>query len=115
MKVLGSAVATLLLLLGVVFCVAAAASGLWARWILGGILLGAGVAVMYVTRMKAPETRVTVTQKIDLSGDVALEELTCAQCGGTLDSTSVSVRAGAVFVTCPFCSAEYQIEEEPKW
>ncbi|GAG08140.1 unnamed protein product, partial [marine sediment metagenome] len=34
---------------------------------------------------------------------------------GTLDSKSVSVQAGAVFVNCPYCESSYQIEEAPKW
>jgi phosphoribosylformylglycinamidine synthase len=25
------------------------------------------------------------------------------------------VRAGAIFITCEFCGADYQLEEQPKW
>lgn len=115
MKAVGFLFAGLLLVLGAIFCAAAAATGLGARWILGAILLGAGLAMIYFLRMKTPETRVTVTQQIDLSGDVSLEKLTCTNCAATLDSKSVSVRAGAVFVHCPYCESEYQLEEAPKW
>ncbi len=115
MKIVGYLFAGLLVLLGLMFCVAAASSGIWPRWILGGILTGAGIAVIYFLRMKVPETKVTVTRKIDLSGDVQLEELNCKSCGAALDAKSVSVRAGAIFVKCPFCQSEYQIEEAPKW
>ena len=115
MKVIGYVFSGLLLLLGFVFAVAAASSGIWQRWILSGILLGAGIMVIYFLRMKVPETRVSVTQQIDLSGDVQLEELNCNNCGATLDAKSVSVQAGAVFVNCPYCDSQYQIEEAPKW
>ena len=54
-------------------------------------------------------------QKIDLSGDVKLQDLTCRACGGTLGKESVIVKAGAVFVNCQYCGATYQIEEAPKW
>jgi hypothetical protein len=39
----------------------------------------------------------------------------CRNCGATLDSKSVSLQAGAVFVKCPFCDSQYQVEEAPKW
>jgi len=114
-KIIGYVFSGLLVALGLVFCVAASASGIWQRWILGGILLGAGVVVVYFLRMKVPDTKVSVTQKIDLSGDVQLEELACRSCGATLDGKSVSVKAGAVFVKYPYCDSEYQVEEAPKW
>ncbi len=53
--------------------------------------------------------------KLDLSGDVSLQEIICKQCGATLSQKSISVAAGAVFVKCEFCAAEYQMEEAPKW
>lgn len=115
MNALGYLFSGLLIVLGVLFCVAAGATGLWQRWILGGILLGSGLALMYFLRMKTPETRVSVTHQVDLSGDVSLEKLTCTNCGATLEKDSVSVRAGAVFVSCPYCETEYQMEEAPKW
>jgi len=115
MKSAGYVFGGFLILFGVLFCTAAATTGIWPRWILGGILLASGLAVLYFMRMKIPDTKVQVTQKIDLSGDVQLEHLTCKSCGATLDSKSVSVAAGAVFVKCPFCNSQYQIEEAPKW
>ena len=101
--------------LGLIFCVAAATTGLWQRWILGGILLGSGLLVVYFLRLKVPETNLTITRKIDFSGDVELQELNCKSCGAQLDSESVSMKAGAVFVKCPFCDSEFQIEEAPLW
>ncbi len=115
MRFAGYVFGAFLVLFGIVFCAAAAATGLWQRWILGGILLGAGVAIFYIVGMKIPATQVNVTQKIDLSGDVQLEHLTCKSCGATLDSKSVTVSAGAIFVKCPFCGSQYQMEEAPKW
>jgi hypothetical protein len=65
--------------------------------------------------MKTPEQKVTVHQQIDLTGDVGLETLSCRNCGATLEAGSVNVRAGAAFVSCPYCQTEYQMEEEAKW
>jgi Zn finger protein HypA/HybF involved in hydrogenase expression len=83
------------------------------RIITGVILLGVAAGLVYFARMKTPEKK--IVQQIDLSGDVQTEQLSCKACGATLDSESVSVQAGAVFVKCPYCGTSYQIEEEPKW
>ena len=53
--------------------------------------------------------------KVDMPGDTSLEQIQCKQCGATLSSKSVRYAAGAIFVSCEFCSAEYQLEEAPKW
>ena len=115
MKAVGYFFAVALGLLGLIFCVSAASAGVWQRWLLGGILLGAAGVVVYFLRMKVPEQKISVTQKVRLTGDVSLEEMKCRNCGGVLDSKSVSVQAGAVFVKCPYCDSQYQIEEAPKW
>ncbi len=113
MKLIGYVFATALLLLGFVFAAAAASTGIWQRWVLAVILVGAGLAVICVLRMKTP--RVSITQQIDLSGDVHLEELTCRACGGALAAKDIALREGAIFVACPYCGKSYQVEEAPKW
>lgn len=112
-KAIGYIFSGLLTLCGFVFCAAAVSTGLWQRWILGGVLLGAGIAVAFIVKMKGPKT--TVIRKIDLSGDVRLEDMTCRKCGGGLSPESVSIHAGAVHVKCPFCQSDYHLEEAPKW
>jgi uncharacterized Zn-finger protein len=83
------------------------------RIVVGLVLLGAAGALFYLGKMKAPQP--TLIQKIDLTGDVSAQDLKCKSCGGKLDSSSVSVEAGAVFIKCPYCGAQYQLEEAPKW
>ncbi len=83
-----------------------------------GVVLFAGAAVLVFlvrVRPQPSQTNVTVTQKIELSGDVSAQNLTCKNCGGRLTEKSVSVKAGAVFITCEFCGTAYQLEEAPKW
>lgn len=78
-------------------------------WIAAGVLI-------YLTRMQPPApTQITHVQKIDLTGDVHLEQMKCMSCGGALGKEHLIVKAGAIFVDCPYCGASYQIEEEPKW
>ena len=111
MKLVAYPLAAVLAALGLMFIVGA--QGLPLRIVVGVVLLAAAGALIWLALQQKSET--TIVQKIDLSGDVKLEQLTCRSCGGTLGKDSVSVRAGGVFVNCQNCGENYQIEEEPKW
>jgi len=104
-----------LALLGLLFVVAAGQGNAVVRVVIGVVCLGAAAALVALLRLKPThETHVHQTQ-LDLSGDVSLQQITCNQCGATLSEKSITVTAGAVFVKCEFCAAEYQLEEAPKW
>ena len=113
MKLVAYPLAALLAALGLVFVVGAQGQSL--RIVVGVILWAAAGALVWLALQKPKPSITTVVQKIDLSGEVKLQNLTCRACGGTLAKESVSVKAGAVFVNCPYCGAAYQIEEEPAW
>jgi DNA-directed RNA polymerase subunit RPC12/RpoP len=80
-----------------------------------GVLAAAGVGVFLLLRWQRPRPRIEIEQKIDIGGDVEMEALKCESCGAQLDKSAISLAEGAVVVTCPYCSATYQIVEEPKW
>ncbi len=113
MKLVAYPLAVLLGLLGVVFV--AGAQGQAMRVVVGVVLMAAAGALVWLARQQVKQSITTVVQKIDLSGDVNLQDLKCRACGGTLSKESVTVKAGAVFVNCPYCETAYQLEEEPKW
>jgi hypothetical protein len=113
---------------GVLYLLAAhdaAASNPGGRLALGVGMLVAGLAIWAVAAVVAflawrrmqpkPEQRVTIRQEVDLTGGVELASLTCQKCAAPLDKSAVTVKEGAVFVSCPHCGATYQIVEEPKW
>jgi hypothetical protein len=101
----------LLMLLGILFVVGYQQQT--ARLIIGLVLIGGGFLLIAAMRLRPKET--TFVQKIDLSGDISAQELKCKNCGSTLTNKSVSIRAGAIFISCEFCGTEYQLEEAPKW
>ncbi len=113
MKLVAYPLAGLLAVLGLVFVVGA--QGQWMRIVVGVVLWLAAAAMIVLALLRPRQMTTTLVQKIDLSGDVDLEELTCRTCGGSLGKESVTVRAGAVFINCPYCGAAYQLEEAPKW
>jgi hypothetical protein len=85
-------------------------------WIpIGLVSMAAGFVLIWLARRRPGDEPVEIIQKIDLSGDVSLEKMTCRNCGGTLTSDNIKMVAGAPVVTCPYCGTSYQLEEEPKW
>ncbi|MBN2360946.1 MAG: hypothetical protein JXR83_15935 [Deltaproteobacteria bacterium] len=113
MKSVFVVLALVLAVLGVIFLIGS--QGLILRLAVGTVLLASAVAlIVAATRRPRLEQR-TIVQRIELSGDVQQQELTCRNCGAALGPESVSVRAGAAFVTCRYCGAGYQLEEAPKW
>jgi hypothetical protein len=120
LKIIGYIVAAILVLFGVLFLLAAfsadAASPV-GRLIVGALLIAVGLGIIFAVRMREPKPKqeVTIRQEIELGGDVQMEALKCESCGGQLDESAITVAEGAVMVSCPYCSATYQIVEEPKW
>ena len=83
--------------------------------VVGVILIVAAIAFLWLALMKPKPSETTLVQKIDLSGDVNIEQMKCRSCGGILNKDSISVRAGGIFINCPYCGSAYQLEEAPKW
>ena len=110
-RVIAYVLAAAIGVLGLIFIVGA--QGQILRFIIGGILILGAAGLIALSRLAPVHT--TITQKIDLSGDVDVQDLVCRRCGGHLSQKSISVRAGAVFVNCEYCGAAYQLEEQPKW
>lgn len=114
-RIISYIAAGILILFGVLFLVGSGASGSGVMWIITGVILvGAGFGLIWFTSRKAKE-QMELVQKIELSGDIELETLTCNHCGGALTSDNVKMVAGAPVVSCPYCGTSYQLTEEPKW
>lgn len=79
-----------------------------------GLLLVAVSLLLLFMAFRKKET-VIVEQKIDIGGEVNSRILKCKNCGAELNKDAMEVKLGAVFIACPYCHSQYQIEEEPKW
>jgi predicted RNA-binding Zn-ribbon protein involved in translation (DUF1610 family) len=113
MEIITYLIAAVVAFFGFMFVVGA--QGQIIRVIVGIILFAAAGVLVYLTRVRPKHEEVTHVQKIDLSGDVELEQMKCMSCGGALSKDNIEVKAGAIFVECPYCGASYQVEEAPKW
>jgi hypothetical protein len=120
-RIVGAVFACVLILFGILWLLAAS-SGSEAnaspggRFLLGIILLIAGALSLFAALWKPGKAKkLEIVQKIELPGDLRLEQLKCSSCGAKLDRDSISVKAGSVVISCPYCHSTYEIEEEPKW
>jgi hypothetical protein len=116
-KVIAYIAAAILLFFGVLFIWGAFSESGSPGWILTG-LIQIGIAfglIWFASRRRAEPGQTEIVQKIDLSGKVNLEKLTCRNCGGALTADNIKMVAGAPVVSCPYCNTSYQLSEEPKW
>ncbi|MFQ5905821.1 MAG: hypothetical protein ACE5JA_04535 [bacterium] len=120
-RIVGIVVAAIFLFFGVLWLLAATSSSpenvsSGGRFFVGIILMAVGGLLLFAA-VKKPgrERELKIVQKVELPGDLRLEQLKCSSCGARLDKDSISVRGGSIIVSCPYCSSVYEIEEEPKW
>jgi len=111
-------VAIFLVLLGVVFLIAAGTQNL-----LTGVALMAVAAMLmfYSYRSRrieaAKPTLVSQNFTVTMSGSGQMEkrELKCKSCGAPLADENLRVVQGGVIMTCPYCGTVSSLEESPKW
>jgi hypothetical protein len=120
------AVAAILIGVGAVYLCSASAPGVdvgsrvmvaVGLLLVGLILMGIGVAIIWVvkTRGPAPIQQITQQVELDMPGDVNVEKLKCQSCGAELSKDAVSLVQGAIMINCPYCGSTYQLTEAPKW
>lgn len=118
-RILAYLAAAILIFFGVLFIWGAFSPQGSPSWILIGVIsvaIGFGLIVLAGARAKREaQAKQELIQKIELSGEINLEKLTCRNCGGALSSDNIKMVAGAPVVTCPYCATSYQLTEEPKW
>ncbi len=118
-KIIGYIIAAILVFFGVLFVWAAFSPGGEPGWIVIGIIsVAVGLGIIALVKFREPKPAQPpqeIIQKIDLSGDIEMETLKCEKCGGELTKDSITVKEGAIFISCPYCGSTYQMVEEPKW
>jgi len=118
-KIIGYIIAAIMIFFGVLFVWAAFSPEGETGWILVGVIsVGIGLGIIGLIKFRQPKPAQSpqeIIQKIDLSGEIEMETLKCQKCGGELQKDSITVKEGAVFISCPYCGSAYQLVEEPKW
>ena len=115
-RIIAYIAAAILIFFGVLFVWGAFSPQGSPGWIIVGVIsIGAGLVLIWLAGRQAKREATEIVQKIELSGDVDLETLSCRNCGGALSPDNVKMIAGAPVVSCPYCNTSYQLTEEPKW
>lgn len=117
MKTIANISAAILIFFGVLAIWGAFSETGSPSWIIVGLIIvaiGFGI-ILLANRRKAAVTGQNVTLKIDLPGNVKMDQLKCRSCGGTITMENIKMVAGAPVVSCPYCGSSYQMTEEPKW
>ena len=118
-KIIGYIIAAILIFFGILFIWAAFSPQGETGWIVVGIIsVAIGLGIIGLIKFREPKPAQPpqeIIQKIDLSGDIEMETLKCEKCGGELKKDSITVKEGAIFISCPYCGSTYQMVEEPKW
>ncbi len=105
-KILAAVFSAVAFVIGLAFLITGRAA-------IGLVLFAVALAILFLG-LRKKET-VVVQQRLEIGGDVRAELLKCRNCGAVLNKEDMEVRLGAVFISCPYCHGQYQLEEEPKW
>jgi hypothetical protein len=117
-RIIAYLAAALLFIFGGLFILGAFSPDGSPNWIFTGlILVGMSFGLIWLASRlgRAQAAKTEIVQKIELSGDINLESLSCRNCGGALTADNIKMVAGAPVVSCPYCNTSYQLAEEPKW
>ncbi|MGA9397282.1 MAG: hypothetical protein WBV22_03390 [Anaerolineaceae bacterium] len=117
-KIISIILASISILLGVLFIIGSFSDSTLSWLLIGGILVTIGAVIMWIgtrQKSKASDDSQNVTLNIDLPGNISLDTLKCEYCGGNLTAENIKMVAGAPVVTCPYCHTTYQLTEKPKW
>lgn len=115
-RIIAYIAAAILIFFGVLFIYATFSPTGQTSWLIIGVIsVGIGFGLIWLAGRQAKLEAAELVQRIELSGDIDLETLTCRNCGGSLSPDNVKMMAGAPVVSCPYCNTSYQLTEEPKW
>jgi predicted RNA-binding Zn-ribbon protein involved in translation (DUF1610 family) len=109
--ILGIIVVTVLFFFGIIFALAASAENATTRLVTAILLFALGFVIIYYL-VRQPKS---VTQKLEISGEMKAVPLKCPNCGASVDANQIKIVSGVPYATCPYCGHTFEVAEEPKW
>lgn len=108
-SVLGGIVAAVMFFFALIF---AFATYYWPTGLaVSAILFIAAFALIYFVTKKPT----TITQRLEVSGEMKTVGLKCPNCGGAVDPKQIKIVSGVPYATCSYCGHMFEVAEEPKW
>lgn len=99
------------ILLSLIFLVASPDTDLLQRLIVVVPMLALGVFLVRKSIRECADKTVVTSRTIELGGDADLENMICKKCGAKLSSKNIILKSETVFLSCPCCKTEYQLED----
>ena len=107
--VVGAISVAVLLFFSIIFAIASVYAP--TRLIVAALLFAAALGIAYVVS-RQPKS---ITQKVELSGQMQTVALKCPNCAASIDANSIKLVSGVPYATCPYCGRMFEVAEEPKW
>jgi DNA-directed RNA polymerase subunit RPC12/RpoP len=109
--ILGIITVAVLFFFGIIFAIAASAENTVTRLVTAVFLFAASFIVIYYVA-RQPKT---VTQRLEVSGEMKAVQLKCPNCGASVDANRIKIVSAVPYATCPYCGHAFEVTEEPKW
>lgn len=109
--ILGIIAIAVLFFFGIIFALAASAGNTATRLITAILLFAVGFVIIYYLA-RQPKS---VTQKLEISGEMKAVPLKCPNCSASVDANQIKIVSGVPYATCPYCGHTFEVAEEPKW
>ena len=107
--VLGGIASAIMFFFAIIF---AFATAYWPTGLaVSAILFIAAFTLIYFATRKP----VTITQKLEVSGEMKAAGLKCPNCSASVDPNQIKTISGVAYATCPYCGHTFEVTEEPKW
>jgi len=111
-KVFGYVSVVVLFSLGILFAWAASVANTGTRLTIAFISIASALLTLYILqRGKQTET----VQRVEVSGPIKAQEITCPYCSAPLDLKLMKVVGGVPTITCLYCGRSFEVTEKPKW
>ena len=110
--ILGTIIAIVLFFFAFIF---AFATNYWPTGLIVSALLFVVTLAIVYTIYVVTRKPTTVTQTLNVSGEMKAVGIKCPNCGASINTASIKIMSGVPYATCPYCGHTFEVTEEPKW
>ncbi len=111
-RIIGYILAALLFSIGLLFAWASSVQYTTSRLGVALLSIASSLVIIYFLQRSRPEE---IVQRVEVSGSIKAQEITCPHCSAPLDLGLVRARDGVPTIKCPYCGRSFEVVEEPKW
>jgi len=111
-RIFGYISVVILFFLGIIFAWASSVENTGPRLGVALISIASALIILYVLQRSKP---VEMVQRVEVSGPIKAQEITCPYCSAPLDLKLMKVVGGVPTIACPYCGRSFEVTEKPKW